>query len=316
LRSRARVFAEWRPTDALQFRARLAGRFGTDQDEFSAYLQSAAPTRNGAALGDATVDEFYLRLAPDARPWSLRLGRFQSVFALATLQGKSLDRNDGPHTDVHWTDGLHGQLRLAEGLQLHAILQHLPSGGPGSTHRAPLDFSRSDSRWGGYFALDSRQAWGPVFQRAIGLTFYPDSLAIDGLAAPRRADYASLTARATAAWPLGESGTRLLLGGELGQAARAVAGRSRSGWQAELDVEGPGRRHSSGIVVGSAGGSLLTTSDFRDNDRLFEWRYLWRLRSDLSLDARWRWRREVEVPASAQQQRVDRDVYLRATWRF
>lgn len=316
LRARVRVFGEWRPTSALQLRARLAGRYGSDQDGASAFLHSAAPTRNGAALGDATMDELYLRLAPAEQDWALRVGRFQSVYALATLQGKSLERNDGPHTDVHWTDGVHGQLRLAQGLQLHAIAQYLPSGGPGSTHRTPLDFSRSGSRWGGYFALESRQMWGPVFQRGIGLTYFPDSLALDGLSAQRRSDYASLTTRATAAWPLGDAGTRLLLGGELARAARSVSGRSRNGWQAELDIEGPGRRHSSGVVLGSAGGSLLTASDFRDNERLFEWRYLWRVRADLSLDARWRWRREIEVPAAALQRRVDRDVYLRATWRF
>jgi hypothetical protein len=128
--------------------------------------------------------------------------------------------------------------------------------------------------------------------------------------------YRALTARATAAWPLADNGMRLLVGGEIGRAERRVAGRSPAAWQTEIDIEGSDRRHSSGIVLGSAGGSWLTSSDFRENDRLFEWRYLWRLRADVSLDARWRWRREIESPGSAAQKRVDRDVYVRATWRF
>lgn len=315
-RARLRAFAEWTISDTLSFRARVAGRYGSDQDGASAYVTAAAPTRNGAALGDTTLDEFHLRVAPRSAPWSLRIGRFQSVFALQTLQGKSLDRNDGPHTDIHWTDGLHWQYQLAPKLIAHAILQHLPEAGPGSTWQAPLDFSADGSRWGGYFALESRNSVGPVIQRAIGLTVYPDSLAVYGLASPRRADYRTLTARASAAWPLGSSGSRLLLGGEIGRAQHSVAGRGRGAWQTEIDIEGPDRRHSSGIVLGSAGGSWLTSSDFRENDRLFEWRYLWRVRTDFSLDARWRWRREIDAPASAEQQRVDRDVYVRATWKF
>lgn len=315
-RARLRAFGEWTISDSLSFRARIAGRYGSDQDGSDVYFSAAAPTRNGAALGDTTFDEFYLRLAPGDAPWSLRFGRLQTVFALQTLQGKSLDRNDGPNTDIHWTDGLHWQYQLAPKLIAHAILQHLPDGGPGSTHRAPLDFSLNGSRWGGYFAVESRNAAGPLIQRAIGLTVYPDSLAVDGLTAPRRADYRALTARATAAWPLGSNGTRLLLGGEIGHAERRVADRSPAAWQAEIDIEGPDRRHSSGIVMGSAGGSWLTSSDFRQNDRLFEWRYLWNVRADFRLDARWRWRREIDTPASAVQPRVDRDVYVRATWKF
>lgn len=314
-RARVRAFAEWKLSDSLQFRARVAGRYGSDQDGFATYLRAAGPTRNGAALGDTTLDEFFLRIAPAGADWQLRLGRFQSVFALPTLQGKGLDHNDGPNLDVHWTDGLHWQKTLAPKLNLHATLMHIPADGPGWTHRAPLDFSRSGSRWGAHFALDARGEWGPVIQRGLGLTVLPEALAIDGLASARRIDYRALSARATAAWPIGANGSRLLLGGELGRAERAPAGRSPSAWQVELDWEGPERRHSSGIVFGRAG-AWLTSSDFRENEQLGEVRYLWRVRSDLSLDARWRWRRETNAPASALRERVDRDVYLRATWRF
>lgn len=315
-RARLRAFAEWRVSETLSLRGRIAGRYGSDQDGSRIYANATAPSRNGAALGDTTLDELHLRITPSGAPWSLSIGRFQSAFALQTLQAKSLDRNDGPHTDIHWTDGLHGQYRLAPTLSAHAILQHLPDAGPGSTWRAPLDFSADGGRWGGYFALESRRPVGPLIQRTVGLTVYPDSLAAHGPASTRRADYRALTARATAAWPLGNSGARLFLGGEIGRAERSVAGRSPSAWQTEIDIEGPDRRHSSGIALGRAGGSWLTSSDFRENDHLFEWRYLARLRADLSLDARWRWRREIDTPTSGVRQRVDRDVYLRATWRF
>ncbi|HRQ65462.1 MAG TPA: hypothetical protein PKZ76_11490 [Xanthomonadaceae bacterium] len=316
LRARVRVSVQRAFGDSLEARVRLAGRFASDQDRTRLWLSRAAPGRNGAEFGDAVFDEAWLRWRPAGSLWSLQVGRFQTVHALATLTGKGLGQNDSPNLDIHWTDGARLERALGEGSVLRLQLQSMPSGGPGSAHRIPLDFSASGSRLAAFAGIDSRAGWGPFIQRSAGVHWYPRALASDGLSNPTRDDYLTLTARATAAWPLGEGGSRLLLGGEIGHAPNTQRGASGNAWQVELDVEGPERRQSLGLVWGRVPTGWLVSSDFRNNDELGEVRWLWRIHSQFSVDARWRWRRELDVPGAAARARVDRDAYLRATWRY
>ncbi len=316
LRARARVSLQRAFGQSLEFRVRLAGRFAGDQDGTRLWLRRAAPGRNGAAFGDTVFDELWMRWRPQDGDWLVQFGRFQSAQALATLQGKGLSQNDSPNLDIHWTDGVRLERSLGEGNAARLQLMAMPSGGPGSVHRAPLDFSASGSRVAASFGIDWRAALGPFIQRAVGVHWYPDALEDAGGSAASRDDYLTLTARATAAWPLGAAGSRVLLGGEVGHAPNTPGETGGNGWQVELDVEGPGRTQSLGMVWGRAQAGWLVSSDFRNNDALGELRWLWRAHPKLSVDARWRWRREIEVPASALQARVDRDVYARMTWRF
>lgn len=316
LRARVRVSVQRAFGDSLETRVRLAGRFASDQDGSRLWLRRAAPGRNGAEFGDAVFDEAWLRWRPRDSDWLLQVGRFQTADALATLQGKGLGQNDSPNLDIHWTDGVRLERSLGEGAAARLQLMSMASGGPGSVHRAPLDFSTGGSRVAASFSVDSRAAWGPFIQRAVGVHWYPDALAGSGLGASAREDYLTLTARATAAWPLGEGGSRVLLGAEVGHAPNTPDSTGGHAWQLELDAEGPDRKQSLGVVWGRAQSGWLVSSDFRNNDALGEVRWLWRIHSKLSVDARWRWRREIEVPASAQQARVDRDAYARMTWRF
>jgi hypothetical protein len=316
MRARVRAAAQRALGDGLDLRVRIAGRYASDQDGARLWLSRAASTRNGADFGDAVFDEAWLRWRPADSPWSLQIGRFQTVHALATLTGKGLGQNDSPNMDIHWTDGARLERALGEGSVLRLQLQSMPSGGPGSVHRAPLDFSASSSRLAAFAGIDSRAAWGPFIQRSAGMHWYPSALASDGLSNPTRNDYLTLSARATAAWPLGEGGSRLLLGGEIGHAPHTQRGAGGNAWQVELDVEGPERRQSLGLVWARAQAGWLVSSDFRNNDMLGEVRWLWRIHSQFSVDARWRWRRELDIPATAARARVDRDAYLRVTWRY
>ena len=309
-----------------RFRARLASRFGSEQDGMHAFLRGNAPTPTGTRLGDSTLDEFYLDYAPAGRDWSLRLGRFQTKFELMGVAAKSLDRNDSPSTDVSWTDGLHWRYRGWPGWQAHLVLQHNHRRGPGTTARPPLDFSDGGSRVGMFAGLEASEARGPLVQRMIGLTWLPDALAVDGVTAPRREDYLALTARAALAWPAGDGGRRWLFAGEAGHAPHtprgSVVGTGRpasaggSAWQVSANLEHFVRDHHVGVVYGRADAGWLLSPDFRNNDALAEIRYQWRIAPSLSLEARLRRREELEVPASAARERVDRDVYLRLSARF
>src|SRR5690606_30512042 len=58
--ARLRLAAERSLDERWRVRARVAGRFSSDQDGTDVYLRGYAPTRTGAAFGDVTVDEAYL----------------------------------------------------------------------------------------------------------------------------------------------------------------------------------------------------------------------------------------------------------------
>ena len=59
---------------------------------------------------------------------------------------------------------------------------------------------------------------GPLVQRMVTLTWLPSALRPLGVADSAVEDNLAMTAKATAPWPLGETGTQFRLGGELGYA--------------------------------------------------------------------------------------------------
>lgn len=325
-RIRLRLGLEADPAPAWQARLRLAGRYGHEQDRTRFYLQGNAPTPSGLEQGDSTIDEAYLRYAPAHGRWWLRAGRFQSKFELQGVAAKSLDRNDSPNVDIAWTDGAHLAYELSPSWRGHLLLQYNGRRGPGSTVRPPLAFDRSGSRVALFAALEGTRPWGAVQQRMLALTVLPNALAPHGRADPQRQDYLAVTAKAAAEWPLGESGTRFGLSGELGYApntpdAAVNAGDSGAGGgvagqiSANLyDLFAAG--HGLALVYGRAEAGWLISPDFRANDELLELRYQWRFHPDWSLETRLRSRREIDVPAAAGRAREDRDFYIRITARF
>src|SRR3546814_20118961 len=88
-------------------RTRVAGRFSSEQDGTDAYLRAYAPTRTGAAFGDVTLDEAYLGYQAPDNGLRLKVGHFQTAFAVPGVASKRLDRNDSPHIHINWTDGVH-----------------------------------------------------------------------------------------------------------------------------------------------------------------------------------------------------------------
>lgn len=326
LRLRARAGAEARLADEWKWRGRLAGRYTTEQDQSRFWLKTWAPTRTGLDEGDATIDEFYFDYAPAGGDWSLRVGRFQGKFLLPGVAAKSFDRNDSPNVDVTWTDGLHFQYRLTPGWRTHLVLQANASSGSGQVARAPLTFDDPDSRITSFLALEATTPWGPLTQRLFAVTWMPDTLATDGLAAATRDDYFALTAKMFAEWPIGADGMRGGVGVEIGYAP-STPRESVVGAGGSASAEGlahqfsfnlydfaPG--HNIAFVYGRAGAGWLISPDFRNNDRLQEVRYQWRFSQRWSMETRLRRRQEVDVPAGTPKLRTDDDFYMRLTARF
>jgi hypothetical protein len=325
-RMRLRLYLEHATSPQWRFRARVAGRYGTEQDAMRVWLRAYSPTATGTRLGDTTLDEFNLTYSPTGADWTLRLGRFQSRFELMGVASKSLDRNDSPNVDVSWTDGVHLQYRIDPGWRAHFILQHNHRRGSSTTARPPLDFSDGSSRVAMFAGLEASEPRGPIVQRMLGLSWWPSALARDGIAAPARDDFVAITIRGALVWPAGEGDRRWLFAAEAGHAPNTPRGRvvgtgdpapaAGNAWQASANLEHLRPGHHVGIVYGRADAGWLISPDFRNNDALAEIRYQWQLRPTLSLEARYRWREELDIPAAAARARVDRDVYLRLSTRF
>ncbi|MCA1780132.1 MAG: hypothetical protein LC637_12340 [Xanthomonadaceae bacterium] len=196
--------------------------------------------------------------------------------------------------------------------------------------RGPLDFSDSGSRISTWATLENHEGLGPVFLRALTLTWYPDTLAGNGTADPRREDYVAATLKAAAGWAIGDvfsrAATRLVLAGSVGQALNRPSKQTmrlpREGesdgfsWQLGADLVEIFPNHTVGVVTAQADAGWLISNDFRQNDSLAELRWQWQVSKPLLLEFRARWRREIDVLADLADKQRDRDVRLRATWKF
>ena len=323
--ARLRVAIERSIAEHWTVRTRVAGRFSSDQDGVRAYLRGYAPTRTGTAFGDITLDEAYLGYQAADDGLRLKVGRFQTAFAVPGVASKGLDRNDSPNIEVQWTDGVHLDMPVAGGWRGHAIAQYRDRKGSGGLAHAPLDFSDTGSRATLFFGLENKQRLGPVTQRMVSVTWMPDSLADHGLAASPRADYLTIDARIAAEWALREGGPRLVAGAELGYAPttplHAVMNTGGGGdtggmaWQVLASVYDFAPRHHIGIAVGGTDAGWLLSPDYRPNERSAELRYQWQFLPKTSMEARVRERREAEHP-DATRARIDRDLYIRLSHKF
>jgi len=324
LRLRVRLGAESRFSDAWVGRVRLAGRYGTEQDNMRFWLKAWAPTPTGLELGDTTLDELYVDYRRPGSNWSLRAGRFQGKFALPGVASKSLDRYNSPNTDINWTDGLHLTYGLDSPWRSHLVLQSNVSSGSGQVARPPLAFDDDSSHVTVFAALEAAEPVGPLTQRMLTMTWMPSTLATDGLAAPARDDYLALTVKLFAEWPIAEM--RGGLGIEYGYAPKTPSGSlynpnlggevDGTAWQFSLNLWDFAPGHSVGYVHGRVNAGWLLSPDFRNNEKLFEIRYQWRFSEKWSLEARLRQREEIKTAGDDARRRVDDDVYLRLTTRF
>ena len=205
-------------TDTLSAKARVAGRYSTDDRNHNHFeFFSSIPSDDGLRRGDSTIDELYLNYRPN-KQWQVRAGRMQTKFELDGVAKKSLDRSNSGNTDITWTDGVHVKYKAGNGWDVHGIAQYNPQEGATEVRRSPLDFTKEGSRVSYFMALENKQKWGPVVQRGIDVTYLPDALRVDGNATGRIDVSWAAVGRMAARWPMGDSGMKFMLAGELGSA--------------------------------------------------------------------------------------------------
>ncbi|MDH5435436.1 MAG: putative porin [Gammaproteobacteria bacterium] len=325
-RLRIRLGLKAKLNNQWQAKVRFAGRYSTVESNSNHFeIFSRIPGSDGLRHGDSTLDEFYVRYQPSAQ-WDLKIGRFQTKFELAGVAKKSLDRNNSPNVDITWTDGIHAIYKMQNGWKGHVIIQRNLSAGATEVRRAPLDFSDDGSHVSYFFALENNEKYhGSIIQRGIDLTYLPKALQTDGNSAGRIDDYLALVGRMSAQWPMSGS-MKLMLGSELGYAfdtpTKVAVSTGTSGdtggfaGNVKVSFIDIVPNHSLGIVYGVVQEGWLLSPDFRNNNRLIETRYLWKMDKKQTLEARLRHREDLHQLTGSQEKREDVDLYLRYTYKF
>ncbi len=316
--------------DNWRFQGRFATSYEDSGNDAEFFVRSDRVSATNIEPGSMTLDELFVQYQSDNRRTEFRFGRMQSSFTLPLITNKSLDRNQASNIDIGWTDGFYLGRQLTDAWKATLTGQYNSRAGNGIATRGPLEFSDSGSRISAFATLESDVEIGPIFLRALSLTWYPDALAVDGLSSTRRQDYTAATFKLAAGWDvgsvIGNAATRFVLAGSVGQAFKrpdnVVMGIPKNGqadgfaWQLGADLAEIFPRHTVGIVLGQADAGWLISNDFRQNDSLAELRWSWQVTEPLRIQLRGRWRQEQELRDGAVIAQRDRDIRLRATWRF
>jgi hypothetical protein len=324
LRARWRVRGTVGIFDYLRASMRVAGICSDIECSANFVLEDSIPTNSGMADGDITLDEAYLHWYRLDR-FDIALGRMQTKFvARGGVFARSLDRNDSHHTNVNWTDGLHGTFRARHGWVSHLILQHNAADGATNIRRGPLDFNDSGARIRYFVAFENLERTPRFLQRGLDIYYLPKSLLKEGTQFGPRADYYGIVLRTANRWPERDEGVRLRVAAELGYApetqTRAAAGLAGEGdadglaWYIVLSLMDFKPNHSIGVNYGRVGAGWLLSPEFRENESLAEVRYLWRKSKNLALDIRVRRRQELVKLDLSDRKNNELDFFVRFTW--
>lgn len=323
LRLRAGVGAKF--NEQWLAKVRFAGRYSTDERNDPHFqIFNSIPADDGLRRGDSTLDEIYVEHSPE-NAWQIRAGRFQSKAELAGVAKKSLDRNDSPNTDITWTDGVQVKHKAANGWNTTVIAQYNDNEGATQVRHTPLNFREDGSRLSYFVGVENTQNSGPFVQRAVDVTWLPDSLHSNGVGAGTVKDYWGAVGRLAAQWPMSGS-MKFMLAGEAGYAPntpkRSVVKTGTSGdangfaAQITFNFIDIIPRHSVGFVLGRAGDGWLLSPDFGPNTNLAEVRYKWAIDKKQSVEARLRNREDIDQRVGSPFKREDVDYYVRYTYKF
>jgi len=325
-RGRFRAGGSYRITEKLIVGGRLASSCSSDECNPQFVLDSTLPNQSSINDGEITFDQLYIHGLTHEK-FDIAIGRLQTKFvSRAGVFAKSLDRADSTGTNVNWTDGVHGTLRVNNAWTGHLILQKNQADGTGNIRRGPIDFNDEDSRITYFLAGENTRRIGPINQRGFDITYMPKSLLKDGDRSGRIKDYVGIVARFAASWPEGSTGPRLNVAGEVGyapetptRAAMAIPGIGDTdglAWLLSASLVDFRQDHSVGINYGRAGAGWLLSPQYRENEEAIEIRYMWRRSQNLAIDIRARWREELEQLESTAQQRQELNVFARFTLGF
>lgn len=322
VRGRLRVGLESALGERWTARARVAGRYSSEASGHDFFLHGHAPSASGLTFNQATLDELNLHYRGDG--FALRLGRLQTKVDMGDLMGRSLLRKDSASTDITWTDGI--EVRLGSGTWQQVVhLQRNDRKGTSNAQRPPLAFDRGGSRLSYGYGLESTQARGPLVLRGMYLSYLPDALAPSGISQAGREDYLAISIRAAAAFPL-DIGGRFLLAGELAHALDTPTRLSQRlgasgdtgglGWQLSGNWLGIRPGHDFAVLYARAEAGWLLSPDYSANMDALELRYQWTLTPASAIELRWRRREDLAPRTDLRQTRIDRDHYLRYTFKF
>ncbi len=325
-RARLRYGGAYNVNDWLKFNARLAVACTSKDCDPELSLDPSETQVTTVDQGSITFDEFYLH-AFRLKRLDVAIGRLQTKFTTrAGVYAKSLDRNNSNAVNINWTDGVHGAYHLPDESIIHFIAEYNDKNGASSVRRNPLDFSRSSARWGYFVAWESLKRLGPFTQRGLDITYLPSSLLTEGDLSGPRDDYLGIVARVATARPFGDKGRRWNVTGEVGYApetpTKAAVDLAGDGdvdglaWAVTASVMDLWPSHSIGINYANTDAGWLLSPQYRDNEELFEIRYLWRKSDKLVIDARVRWREELEREINQTQKLDEFDFFARFTLRF
>jgi len=325
-RGRVRYGGRYAVNERLKFNARLAVACTSRDCDPELSLDPSETQVTTVDQGTITFDEFYLH-ALRLKRFDVAIGRLQTKFTTrAGVYAKSLDRNNSNAVNINWTDGIHGAYHLPNESIIHFIAEYNDKNGASNVRRAPLDFTRSSARYGYFVAWESLQRLGPFTQRGIDITYLPSSLLTEGDLSGARDDYIGIVARLATARPFGDKGRRWNVTGEIGYApetpTKAAADLAGDGdvdglaWAVTASLMDLWPSHSIGINYARTDPGWLLSPQYRDNEELFEIRYLWRKSDNLVIDARVRWREELEQELNQSQKLDEFDFFARFTLRF
>ena len=322
-RGRFRVGGTYNISDRLVFGARIASACSTDQCDPSLTFDSTLDTRSTVDEGAITFDELYVNVFRHER-FDVAIGRLQTKFVTRSgVFAKSLDRNNSNGFNVNWTDGVHGTYHLPNKSILHLIAEYNDSDGPSSIRRGSLDFADDKARVSYFAGWESQQRVGPFTQRGFDISYLPGALLKDGTQTGRLEDYIAVVARFAAAREFGTAGRRWNVAGEVGYAPETPT-RSSLELPGDGDADGLAYaimvslmdlwpNHSIGVNYARADAGWLLSPQYRDNEELFELRYLWRRSRNLAVDLRVRYREELDQLLTQPQKRDEVDFFVRFT---
>ena len=326
IRARWRIRSTWGITERFRGVLRVAGLCSTSDCDPDFVVQPYIPTGVSMKDGQITIDEFFLQRFRSDR-FNVAIGRMQTKFvARGGVFSKSLDQNDSNNLRVNWTDGLHSTFKAKNGWESHMVLQYNSEDGPSTVRRDPLDFSDSGSRVSYLIGFENLQDKRRLVQRALDVNYFPATLRIDGQLDDRLEDYWAIVARMAARWPVRSDSWRLRFSGEVGYApntqTKVASGITGTGdadglaWAVTASVMDFAPNHSIGINYAQTGAGWLVSPQYRNNERLFEIRYVWRPTGRLTLDVRGRWRDQLQQLIIEDTGRNRFDFYIRFTWSF
>ncbi len=323
LLGRARLGLSRALSNKWRIGARLAAACTSESCRPDTFFDEETQSSSDSSIA---IDEAFVHWIQSER-FDLIAGRMQTRFITkGGVFAKSMSRNDSNNTRITWTDGVHATMNFENGWEPHVILQYNPEEGPAQVTREPLDFTDDGSRVSAFVSVTNEKPVRFLTQRAFDISYYPSSLAKDGLEGESRIeDYWGFTARVAGRYPKRSSGRRLRFSLEAAYApetpTKAGIGISGSGdtngfaGAATVAFMDFFPKHSIGLNLAHTGAGWLLSPQYNKNERLAEVRYVWVARDNLTVDFRVRLRKEIDQLITADRKREELDVFARVTWR-